>query len=198
MTKPYIVLGINYGGHDTSASVMRDGCLIAASEQERYSLDKHSRRFPLDAIQDSLTKASITLKEVDEIAFAFLPVYHIREAYLRPALEDSEQIKRLIEDFKSIREDYYSESLIRSQTGYEGTINFYHHHLCHLASSWYPSGFSEALVVSYDGIGEVETGLMAVGQKGSLEVFHDSSRFPGFPRIVVLRCNGLPWLASSL
>ena len=59
MTKSYIALGVNYGGHDTSAAVMRDGCLLAASEQERYSLDKHSRRFPLDAIQDSLSKAGV-------------------------------------------------------------------------------------------------------------------------------------------
>jgi carbamoyltransferase len=178
MRKPYIVLGVNYGGHDTSAAVMRDGCLVAASEQERYSLDKHSRRFPLDAIQDSLGRAGITLKEIDELAFAFLPVYHIREAYLRPALEDSDQIKRLIENIDSIQSDYYSESLIRNETGYEGKIKYYHHHLCHLASSWYPSGFSESLVVSYDGIGEIETGLMAVGKEDSLEVFHDSSRFP--------------------
>ena len=125
-----------------------------------------------------MAKGDIQLDEVDELAVAFMPVYHIQEAYLRPALDDPSQIKRLIDDIKSIQENYISESLIRNWTGYEGKIQFYHHHLCHLASSWYPSGFSESLVVSYDGIGEVETGLMAIGEGGSLKVFHDKSRFP--------------------
>jgi len=178
MIPPFIVLGVNYGGHDTSAALMRDGRLLAACEQERYTLDKHSRRFPKEAIMDCLSEAGITLAEVDELAFAFQPLYHIREAYLRPALEHTDRIGVLVGDIDRIQENYRTEDLIREQTGYKGKIEFYHHHLCHLASTWYPSGFHEALVVSYDGIGEIETGLMAVGKQGSLEVFHDATRYP--------------------
>ena len=178
MTRPFTVLGINHGGHDTSAALMQDGELVAACEQERYTLDKHSRLFPIEAIQACFERAGIRQVEVDEIAFAFQPLYHIREAYLRPALTDADRIGTLIQDINRIDEIYSTETRIREKTGFVGNIEYYHHHHCHLASTWYPSGFDEALVVSYDGIGEIETGLMAIGRKGSLDVFHEGSRYP--------------------
>ena len=178
MSKGLSILGVNHGGHDTSAALMRDGELIAACEQERYTLDKHSRLFPVDAIDDCLSRVGIGIDDVDELAFAFQPFYHIREAYLRPALTDVKRIGSLISDMDRIRENFSIEELIREQTGFNGKVNYYHHHECHLASTWYPSGFDEALVVSYDGIGEIETGLLAVGHGASLEVFHEGSRYP--------------------
>jgi len=176
--KPISILGINHGGHDTSAALMRGGELIAACEQERYTLDKHSRRFPVDAINDCLRKGHVSIDQVDEIAFAFQPVYHIQEAYLRPALTDESRISVLIQDIERIQESLSIEEQIRAETGFAGSIKYYHHHKCHLASAWYPSGFDRALVVSYDGIGEVETGLLALGDGHSLEVFHQENRFP--------------------
>jgi carbamoyltransferase len=178
MTRPFTVLGINHGGHDTSAALMQEGELVAACEQERYTLDKHSRRFPVEAIQDCLDRVGIGIEGVDELAFAFQPLYHIREVYLRPALTDKNRIGTLISDIHRIDENYSIEALIRQKTNFLGKLNYYHHHMCHLASAWYPSGFDEALVVSYDGIGEVESGLLAVGRKGSFEVFHRDTRYP--------------------
>ena len=79
--KKFIVLGINHGGHDTSAALMVDGQLVAACEQERYTLDKHSRKFPKEAIFDCLKQSGFDLNDVGEIAYAFQPAYHIRESY---------------------------------------------------------------------------------------------------------------------
>ena len=81
--------------------------------------------------------------------------------YLRRSLENSENIEVLLQDVDRIRDNYYVEKLIRDNTKFKGNIAFYKHHLCHLASAWYPSGYQEALVVSYDGIGEVDCSLMA-------------------------------------
>ena len=67
--KAVSILGINHGGHDTSAAFMRDGELIAACEQERHTLDKHSRKFPVDAINDCLLRGRVSIDEVDEINF---------------------------------------------------------------------------------------------------------------------------------
>ena len=65
------VLGIEYGGHDTSASIVCDGQIIAACEQERFDLEKHSRNFPIDAIRECLKIASINdINQLNEIAFA--------------------------------------------------------------------------------------------------------------------------------
>ena len=179
MTKEkFIVLGINHGGHDTSAALMVDGQLVAACEQERYTLDKHSRKFPKEAIHDCLKQSGLDLNDVDEIAYAFQPAYHIREAYLRPALEDDQSLGRLVADIERIKESYFIEREIRDTLAFRGKIGYYPHHECHLASTWYPSGYEKALVVSYDGIGEIETGLFAVGDRSSLQVVHKGNRYP--------------------
>ena len=85
MQKPYI-LGINFGGHDTSAALMAGGQLVAACAQERYDLVKHSREFPRDAIQDCLSIASINIDQVDLVAYSNVNKHLIRVRYLRPAL----------------------------------------------------------------------------------------------------------------
>ena len=93
-----IVLGINYGGHDTSACITVGGRLVAACEEERYLKKKHTREFPTNAINDCLYKANITIDEVNEIAITYDPIYNIRENYLKSALEDEKRIEFL---FKS-------------------------------------------------------------------------------------------------
>ena len=178
MQKKFLVLGINHGGHDTSAALMLDGELISACEQERYSRDKHSRRFPSEAVDDCLKQAGMTIKDVREIAFAFDPVYHIQEAYLRPALGNSEHINRIINDAERIKSNFLVEDVIREQTGFSGPIRYLNHHMCHLASGYFPSGFNEALLVSYDGIGEIEAGMFATGNDGKIEVLHRDNLFP--------------------
>ena len=176
--RSYTVLGINHGGHDTSAALMIDGVLVAACEQERYDLQKHSRAFPNAAIADCLAQASITWNAVDEIAFAFDPIHHIREVYLRSALADSARIGFMINDIERIRETYETEAIVRRETGFDGPIQLYNHHRSHLASAYYPSGFKDALLLSIDGVGEVETGMWATGRDGEINVFDDGMRYP--------------------
>ena len=178
MKNAFLALGINYGGHDTSAALMLDGELIAACEQERYTLDKHSRRFPTDAVEDALSLAGVKLDDVDELAFSFDPIHHIREAYLKTAIEDVSRIEFLINDIGRIEENFYIEKTIRRNLGFEGLIEFYNHHKCHLASAYYPSGYEESLLVSYDGIGEFETGMMAVGRSGEIGSFIPGNSYP--------------------
>ena len=173
-----ITLGLNYGGHDTAAALMVSGQIVAACEEERYTRKKHSREFPVNAIQSCLRSANIEIQEVDEIALGYDPVYHVREAYLRDALEDREKLSSLIADRDKIAERLMSEELIRAKTGFTGSIKFCRHHECHLASAYYPSGFDEALVVSYDGIGEIESGLIGTGRGDCLEVVQKGPRFP--------------------
>ena len=172
------VLGVNYGGHDTSAALMIDGTIVSACEQERYSRKKHCRDFPTDAIKDCVDIAGISLSEVDEIAFGFDPIYHIQEAYLRSALESVERMDVLLQDIDRVFEKRNTKEIIRKHIDYEGPIKFYRHHECHLASAYYPSGFNNALIASYDGIGEIETGLLAVGREGKIDLVHQGTRFP--------------------
>lgn len=172
------ILGIKYVGHDTAATLMIDGEIIAASSQERYDYKKHSRDFPIDAINDCLKTGNLDINEIDEIAFALDPIFHIREVYLKTALEDDERIGFLLKDIDRIKTSYNQESIIRHYTGYEGKIGFYNHHMCHLASAYYPSGFNDAIIVSIDGMGEIETGMYATGKSGMIDILHKNNRYP--------------------
>ena len=71
MEKNIIVLGLNFGGHDTSACVMKNGMLIAACEEERYTKQKHTKDFPKNAINDCLKKANISINDVTEITLSY-------------------------------------------------------------------------------------------------------------------------------
>jgi carbamoyltransferase len=172
------IIGIRYGGHDSSAALMIDGKIVFASSQERFDLKKHSREFPLEAINASLKHAGLSIDEIDEIAFSSDPIYHIQEFYLKTALNDPARIPFLINDIQRIKTGYEMENTIREFTGFKGKIGFYNHHQCHIASAWYPSGFQEAIVISLDGMGEMETGLYAVGRDGNISTIHSNSLYP--------------------
>ncbi len=173
-----VILGIKYLAHDTAAAIMVDGKLIAACEQERYSLDKHSRLFPTDAIQDCLRKAKLTMADVDEIAFGGDPEACIRRTYLEAAIRDPKRVGMMIQEFERIKEMFNVEEIIREKTGFTGKISYFDHHLTHLASSYYPSGFQDAVLLSIDGIGDNKTMKLGVGRAGAIEVLYDRYDYP--------------------
>ena len=160
------ILGINYGGHDTSASIIIDGNLVAAiCEEERYDKIKHSRNFPISSILDCLKISKLSINDIDEIAFGLIPEKKISKLYTNAILENPEKIKLYIQDIKKIHEFLSIEQLIRNKTGFRKKIKFYDHHECHLASSFYPSDFDKSIVTSYDGIGEFNSALFAIADK---------------------------------
>jgi carbamoyltransferase len=178
MTDKPIILGIKYLGHDTAASLTKGAELVAACAQERYTLDKHSRRFPDEAIADCLRIGGVRMDDVDQIAFVGDLKYLVREHYLRPALDWDSRLDYLVNDFDRIRIALGMEDHVRQQTHYEGPIKFYRHHLCHAASTYYPSGFETAFIMSLDGIGERESTLLATGERGEIAIVGDSNEYP--------------------
>lgn len=173
------ILGICFGGHDTSAALMIRGDLISACEEERYNRDKHTRAFPINAINDCLKIGNIRMEEVDEIAVAFDPELYIKEFYLRPAIEDINFAKFMANDIDRIKENLNMKEKIRIETGYDGNINYYSHHLCHLAGAYYPSGFDISLLMSNDGLGEYLSGMIGLSDEyGNIKVIAEGPRFP--------------------
>ena len=173
------ILGINYGGHDTSASIMIDGNLLAACEEERYDKIKHSRNFPINSILDCLKISKLSINDIDEIAFGLIPEKKIEKLYTNAILENPEKIKLFIQDIKKIHEFSSLEQLLRNKTGFKKKIKFYDHHECHLASSFYPSDFEKSIVTSYDGIGEINSALFAIAdKKNGLKIIHNKNIFP--------------------
>ena len=178
MKKKYIILGINFGGHDTSAALGINGEIVSACEQERYDKTKHSKNFPIDAIKDCLKIAKIKIGDVDEIALNNNFYEMIKHIYLKPAIENKDRLKFLINDIQRVK-DYDNQELIaRKKLNFKKKISQHRHHYCHLTSAYVPSGFKKSLIISNDGLGENESGMIALGVNGKIKTLDTG---PGYP-----------------
>jgi len=166
MKNKSIILGINWGGHDTSAAIMIDGQLVAACEEERYIGEKHTRQFPLNAINDCLSIGNVTIEEVQMVSFAYKP---------KLLLNHQGPIRKMRRDLPT--EEQFIEELAK-QTGYKGAVEFHPHHLAHIASAYYPSGFENSLLMSNDGVGERMCSMFAAGTSGDIKVLHQGNPWP--------------------
>ncbi len=166
MKEKNIIIGINWGGHDTSAALMIDGTLIAACEEERYIGEKHTRAFPTQAVKDCLSIADIDIEDVTMVSFAYKP---------KLLLEHQGPIRKMRRDLPT--EEQFKEALYVC-TGYKGDVEFHPHHLAHIASAYYPSGFRDSLLMSNDGVGERMCSMFAAGKGGNIKVLHPGNPWP--------------------
>ena len=172
-----IVLGINWG-HDSSAALMIDGELVCAFEEERFSRKKHTKEFPKFAIQACLATGDLKIDDVDEVAYTMNPRLTLDEYYLKPALLADHRVDMLIEELDRMKLVWNMPREIRSRLDYDGTVTACDHHLCHIASSFFPSGFYTALSVSYDGVGEYTSSLMATCSQQNIQISHQGNKYP--------------------
>ena len=178
MKKNYTVIGINYGGHDSSAALGVNGEILAACEQERYNKIKHSKEFPLEAINDCLKISGKKLKDIDEIAINQDYYEMVKKIYLEPALKEKNRLKFIIDDIDRIKVYNEIKNIVRTKLNFKKKVGEYRHHYCHLTSAYYPSGFKKALVVSYDGIGENESGMAGIGNNGKINIIDAGPNYP--------------------
>ena len=151
--KKNIILGVNYGGHDCAAALMINGKLVASCEEERFNLEKHTRKFPSNAINECLKIAGIGKNDVTRIAVGYDQKKLIRERFLNLAIKDEKYIDPLIRDINLVKWVYGIDKEIKKFIGNHAKFDIHEHHLCHLASTYYPSGYKKSLLVSYDGKG---------------------------------------------
>jgi|TARA_B100001964_G_scaffold213097_1_gene249723 carbamoyltransferase len=173
-----VQISINYGGHDTSAALSINDKIVAAAEQERYDLSKHSRNFPTEAINSCLEISKLKLSQVDRLILTTDFPTGIRKFYLEPALKNNFMLKRLINEHDIIKNYLDFENKVRKKLNYKGEIITFHHHLCHIASAYYPSGFNKALILSLDGVGQFETGMLASANNGKIKIHKFNANYP--------------------
>ncbi len=113
------ILGLNYGGHDTSACITIKGKVIAACEQERYDYIKHSRQFPIDAINDCLKIAKLKITDIDLISYSNDPYLQIREKYIKLAFNENYRVNFLINDFDRIKKLSETENYLRKKLNFK-------------------------------------------------------------------------------
>ncbi|OGU63945.1 MAG: hypothetical protein A2W30_06190 [Ignavibacteria bacterium RBG_16_36_9] len=176
--KNIYILGISAYYHDSAACIVKDGEILAAAQEERFSRKKHDHRFPKLAINFCLNYAGIKASDLDLVAFydkPFLKFERLLETYLTFAPVG---IKSFIKAMPLwIKEKLWMKELISKELGYEGKIIFPEHHESHAASAFYPSPFNEAAILTMDGVGEWTTSSYGVGKGNSIELWADI-KFP--------------------
>ena len=172
------ILGISAFYHDSAAALIDDGTVVAAAQEERFSRKKHDSRFPHNAISYCLKEAQVPLDRLDYIVFydkPFLKFERLLETYLKFAPSGFRSFQMAIPLW--VREKLFQKSLLRRElesygSGFDGQnkLLFTEHHLSHAASSFYPSPFKEAVILTMDGVGEWATTSVGIGRENRLEL----------------------------
>jgi len=172
------ILGISAFYHDSAACILKDGKIIAAAQEERFTRKKHDPSYPFNAIEFVLKYSNLKLSEVDQIVFfekPFLKFERLLETYVAFAPKGFVSFSRAMPLW--IKEKLFQKNLLFNKLkdhdkNYKSDQNifFSDHHLSHAASAFFPSPFDEAVVLTADGVGEWATTTIAVGKNNNLEI----------------------------
>lgn len=176
-------LGLNSAYHESSACLLRDGIIVAAVEEERFTRIKHAKparidnphELPLHSIRFCLKTAGIHLGDIGHIGFSLNPLRRLENATITESVTPGGWGSRA-------GEEEFHRNLLRipdllQDQGFRGQFVWLDHPSCHAASAFYPSCFPEAAVLTLDGIGEITTAAFAFGQGPSLHVLREV-RYP--------------------
>jgi carbamoyltransferase len=177
-TAPMYILGISSHYHDAAATLLKDGMVVAAAEEERFTRRKHDASFPIHAIRWCLESQGLTVKDIGLVAWYEKPFVKF-ERILRSHIEN---FPRGFKTFHMAMPSWLSEkirvrSVIRKHLGYRGDVAYVDHHLSHAAGAFLPSPYQEAAIVTVDGVGEWTTTAYGVGRGDTVELWKDI-RFP--------------------
>jgi carbamoyltransferase len=167
------ILGISAFYHDSAASLVVDGEIVAAAQEERFTRKKHDPAFPTRAVDYCLREAGLTIGDVDYVTFYEKPVRkfeRLLETYVSFAPSGFKSFAMAMPVW--LKEKLRQSSLIRKDVGkgFKGSLVFTDHHESHAASAFFPSPFDEAAILTLDGVGEWTTTAMGVGQGNKITI----------------------------
>ncbi len=172
------ILGISAFYHDSAACLVKDGDIIAAAQEERFTRKKHDQSFPKNAIRYCLEAGRITEKDVDFVSFyekPFLKFERILETYLSYVPSGFPSFIKALPIW--IKQKLWIKDLIAKELNYNGKIIFPEHHEAHAASAFFPSPYQEAAILTMDGVGEWATSSYGVGEGNRFQILKEI-RFP--------------------
>ena len=172
------ILGISAFYHDSAACILKDGKIIAAAQEERFTRKKHDPSYPYNAVKFVLDYANLRLSEVDQIVFfekPFLKFERLLETYVAFAPKGFVSFAKAMPLWikeKLFQKNFLFNKLKEHDSNYKSDQNifFSDHHLSHAASAFFPSPFEEAVVLTADGVGEWATTTIAVGKNNNLDI----------------------------
>lgn len=175
------ILGISAFYHDSAAALVRDGEIIAAAQEERFTRKKHDSRFPSKAVEYCLAQDRVGLSDVDFVAFydkPFLKFERLLETYVAFAPRGLRSFAMAMPLW--VREKLFQKNLLHNELkrfskefDWERRLLFAEHHQSHAASAFYPSPFENALILTMDGVGEWATTSVALGSGNHLQIIKE-------------------------
>ena len=175
------ILGISAFYHDSAAALLKDGEIVAAAQEERFSRKKHDARYPYNAVKYVLEEGKMNLSEVDHIVFfekPFLKFERLLETYMAFAPRGFKSFSLSMPIWlreKLFQKKFLFDNLKQHDEKFQdiNKIKFSEHHYSHAASAFYPSPFKEAVILTLDGVGEWATTTVAIGQDNKLKMLKE-------------------------
>ncbi|KPU82576.1 hypothetical protein JI56_01510 [SAR11 cluster bacterium PRT-SC02] len=172
------ILGISAFYHDSAAAIIKDGEIIAAAQEERFTRKKHDSGFPKNAIKFLLSEVNFKLNEIDNIIFfekPFLKFERLLETYMAFAPKGFKSFALAMPIWlreKLFQKKFLFDLLKQLDKGFTDIekIKFSEHHFSHAASAFYPSPFKEAVILTLDGVGEWATTTIAIGKENKINM----------------------------
>ena len=168
------ILGISAFYHDSAACLVRDGEILAAAQEERFTRRKHDAGFPKNAVEYCLEHAGITIADVDYVAFYDKPLLtfeRLLETYIDYAPKGLRSFLKAMPVW--LKDKLWTRENIAKALNYEGKILFTEHHESHAASAFFPSPFESSAVLTMDGVGEWATTSYGYGKGNDLHLLNE-------------------------
>ncbi len=171
------ILGISAFYHDSAAALLKNGKVIFATQEERFSRIKHDASFPKKSIEQILKFEQITFDQIDYVVFydkPFLKFERLIETYLANVPKGFSSFRKAIPVWLS-EKLFLKRNLIRElkkfQKDFRGNkLLFSEHHYSHASSAFFPSNFEKAIILTLDGVGEWATSTVSIGESNNLEI----------------------------
>ncbi|MCK5017384.1 MAG: hypothetical protein KAS32_09985, partial [Candidatus Peribacteraceae bacterium] len=179
MDKPVYIIGISCFYHDSAAVLLKDGEIVFAAQEERYTRKKHDENIPTNVIEQALKYEGITMEDINAIGFYEKPLLKFFDRILQSYF--AVWPRGLISYHHAMQEwmnkKLWTTHLLRKELKYEGPLYYSTHHESHAASSYFASGFGDATLVNVDGVGEWATATIGYGKGTDMELTHEI-RYP--------------------
>jgi len=173
------ILGISAFYHDSAAALVRDGEIVAAAQEERFTRRKHDARFPSHAAAFCLTEAGLRASDLDVVAFYERPLVkfdRLLETWLGNVPDGYDLFAEAMPVWAQLKLQL-PDAIRRELPGFVGELHFVDHHEAHAASAFFPSPFDDAAILTLDAVGEWSTSAIGVGRGSEISLSHEQ-RFP--------------------
>ena len=168
------ILGLSAFYHDSAACLLRDGDIVAAAQEERFTRQKGDASFPTNAVRYCLETAGIGATDLAYVGFYDKPLLkfeRILETYLGVAPRGFNQFRLAGPTW--MKEKLFQDREIRRALDYDGEVLYAEHHESHAASAFFPSPFEQAAILTVDGVGEWATASFGVGRGNDIELYQE-------------------------